>query len=105
MADDGRVTENHGPRSLSDDAEMYAIALVKTRLAAGSSAAATKACAGHLDRFGEKFGERGLRTLAAHLVEVAAGLSGGRLAALERLEQIERDALHRQQQPGQWPDI
>ncbi len=99
------MTENQGPKGLSDDAEMYAIALLKTRLAAGSSTAATKACSEILDRFEARFDERGLRTLAAHLVEVAADLAGGRLTALERLEQIERDALHRQQQPGQWPDL
>ncbi|GGV38506.1 hypothetical protein GCM10010495_64750 [Kitasatospora herbaricolor] len=97
------MTDNQGPKSLSDDAEMFAIALLKARLAAGSRPAAAKACSDILDRFEARSDEGGLRTLAAHLVEVAAGLAGGRLDALERLEQIERDALQRQQQPGQWP--
>ncbi|MFC8448844.1 hypothetical protein [Kitasatospora sp. NPDC057223] len=94
------MTENHGPGRLSDDAEMSAVALVRVRLAAGSPAAAARPCADILDRFEERFGPQGLRSLAVHLVEITAGLAGGRLAALERLEQIERDALHRQQQRG-----
>ncbi|MFD0258179.1 hypothetical protein ACFXKJ_12060 [Kitasatospora indigofera] len=97
------MTEKQGPKSLSDDAELFAIALLKARLAAGSPSAAAKACSDILDRFRARFDERALRTLAAHLVEVAAGLAGGRLDALERLERIEREALQRQQQPGPWP--
>ncbi len=97
--------ENHGPKSLSDDAEMFAVALLKARLTAGSSTAATRPCSEILDRYEAKFDERGLRTLTAHLVELAAVLAGGRLDALERLEHIEMQALARQQQPGQWPGL
>ena len=79
---------------------MFAIAMVKVRVAAGSSTAAAKPFTDLLDRYEERFGEQGLRVLAAHLVELAAGLAGGRLAAIEHLQRIEMETLTRQQQPG-----
>ncbi|MFC9331285.1 hypothetical protein [Kitasatospora sp. NPDC057015] len=97
------MTTDDGPKRSSDDAELFAVALLKARLVAGSATAAARPCSELLDRFEERVGERGLRLLTTHLVELAAGLAGGRLAALERLEQMELDALHRQQQPGPDP--
>ncbi len=105
VTDDGRVTENQGPRRLSDDAELFAIALVKVRITAGAQSEAARPCGELLDRFEERHGERGLRVLTACLVELTAGLAGGRLTALERLEQIEMETLARQQRPGRPPGL
>lgn len=97
------VSENPGPRKLSDDAELFAIALLKARLTAGSPAA-TRQCSEIVGRFEAKFDGRGLRTSAVRLAEFAAPLAGSRLDALEHLEQIEVPALAASSSQGSGPD-
>jgi hypothetical protein len=86
-----------GPDFLTVDAALAALALLRTRVQAGSSAAAAPHQVELVDawtaRFGE--GERGMRMLLAAVVEQAQLLQGDPAGAEERLAEAEMLLLGR----------
>ncbi|GAA2143383.1 hypothetical protein GCM10009760_29690 [Kitasatospora kazusensis] len=91
------MTTPHGPRQASNDAAMFAISLLKARVAAGSAEAATVPFSELLDAYEQRFGAEGLRLLAVHLAEMTASFVGVGAHAEIRLEAYEMKLLSSQQ--------
>ncbi|MER5641326.1 hypothetical protein ABT095_30820 [Kitasatospora sp. NPDC002227] len=87
----------HGPRHLGNDAQLFALALLKARAGAASPEAATDPSAELLSAYEERLGEHGMRLLAVHLAELTVELLGSGPDTVARLEALEMDLLTRQQ--------
>ncbi len=97
------MTTPYGPRQANNDSALFAISLLKARVAAGSAEAAMMPFGELLDMYERKFGAAGLRLLVAHLAEMTTAFVGTGRRATERLEAYEMELL-RNQQPGLWPE-